>query len=83
MAALIAWRRWSLGTSAQQQHFPRQLSDFPCALQGNVPKQTQQHQRAQPSPEQALAESVLEVNMEEIRVAPASPPSSISCRWRS
>lgn len=69
MAALMAWRCWSLGTSAQHQHFPHQFSDFPCTLQGNVPKQTHQHQRPQPSPEQALAESVLKVNMEEIRVA--------------
>lgn len=67
MAALIAWRRWSLGTSARHQHFPVNPVIFHVRLQGNVPKANNWHQRPQPSTEQALAESVLEVNMEEIR----------------
>lgn len=67
MAALIAWRRWSLGTSARHQHFPRQPSDFPCTFARKRPESKYRHQRPQPSTEQALSESVLEVNMEEIR----------------
>lgn len=38
MAALIAWRRWSLGTSARHPHLPHQPSDFPCTLKRKRPK---------------------------------------------
>lgn len=61
MAALIAWRRWSLGTSARHKHSRHQLSDFPHTWQVRIPKQT-----SASNTEQALAESILKINKEEI-----------------
>lgn len=81
MAALIAWRRWSLGTSTQNQNFPHQLSDFPRTLQGRDPKQISTLKTSAHT-EQALGESVLEVNGRNQGLLPASLPSSISCLWK-
>lgn len=66
MAALMAWRRWSLGTPVQHQHFPVNSVLFHARCK-NTSQSKYQPQRPQLSSEQALAESVLEVNMEEIR----------------